>query len=117
MGRTIVLRRRRYVTLVASAPRIAVLQMKLAYIRWKDAVAEEAGEAGSKNPQAQLVELQEIGFLLDENEEAVVIGMEIHHDADVRPGRWRLHIPKVSIQEMRVAELDKAFARRRKKTV
>jgi len=48
------------------------------------------------------VELQEIGFLLDENEEAVVIGMEIHHDADVRPGRWRLHIPKVSIQEMRV---------------
>ena len=98
-------------------PRIAVLEMKLAYIRWKDAVAEEAGDAGTKNPQAQLVELQEIGFLLDENEEAVVIGMEIHNDAEVRPGRWRLHIPKVSIQEMRVVELDKAFARRRKKIV
>ena len=102
---------------MAVAARIAVLEMKLAYIRWKDAVAEEAGEAGSQNPQAQLVELQEIGFLLDENEEAVVIGMEINDDAEVRPGRWRLHIPKVSIQEMRVVELERAFARRRKKTV
>ncbi|MGA2267131.1 MAG: hypothetical protein ABSH44_01555 [Bryobacteraceae bacterium] len=91
--------------------------MKLVYIRWKDAVAEEATDAGLKSPQAQLVELQEIGFLLDENEEAVEIGMEIHEDAEVRPGRWRLHIPKVSIQEMRVVELEKAFARRRKKTV
>jgi hypothetical protein len=66
--------------------------MKLAYIRWKDAVAEEAADAASKNPQARLVELQEIGFLLDENEEAVVIGMEINDDAEVRPGRWRLHM-------------------------
>jgi len=80
-------------------------------------VAEEAADAASKNPQARLVELQEIGFLLDENEEAVVIGMEINEDSEVRPGRWRLHIPKVSIQEMRVVELDKAFTRRRKKTV
>jgi len=91
--------------------------MKVAYIRWKDAVAEEAAGADAKAPQARLVELEEIGFLLDENEEAVVIGMEYHQDAEVRPGRWRLHIPKVSIQEIRVAELDKAFARRRKKTV
>ena len=102
--------------MVAAARPIAVLEMKVAYIRWKDAVAEEAGDAGTKNPQAQLVELQEIGFLLDENEEAVVIGMEIHNDAQIRPGRWRLHIPKVSIQEMRVVELDKAFTRRRKKS-
>jgi uncharacterized protein YijF (DUF1287 family) len=43
--------------------------------------------------------------------------MEIHNDSEVRPGRWRLHIPKVSIQEMRVVELDKAFARKRKKMV
>jgi len=91
--------------------------MKLAYIRWKDAVAEEAGGADSENPQARLVELQEVGFLLDENEEAVVIGMELHEDAEIKPGRWRLHIPKVSIQEMRVVELDRAFTRRRKKTV
>ena len=118
IGGMIVLHWRGYVTLVAVAPpRLVVLQMKLAYIRWKDAVAEEAADAASKNPQARLVELQEIGFLLDENEEAVVIGMEIHNDSEVRPGRWRLHIPKVSIQEMRVVDLDKAFTRRRKKTV
>jgi hypothetical protein len=80
-------------------------------------VAEEATAAGSNPPQARLVELQEIGFLLDENEEAVVIGMEFHEDADVRPGRWRLHIPKVSIQDMRVVELEKAFSRRRKKAL
>jgi hypothetical protein len=114
---TIVLHRRGYVNLVSAARRMAVLEMKLAYIRWKDAVAEEAGETASNSPEAKLVELQEIGFLLDENEEAVVIGMEIHDDAEVRPGRWRLHIPKVSIQEMRVVELEKAFARRRKKAV
>ena len=102
---------------MVAALTIAVFEMKLAYIRWKDAVAEEATNSDPKNPQARLVELQEIGFLLDENEEAVVIGMEFHEDADVRPGRWRLHIPRVSIQEMRVVELDKAFARRRRKTV
>jgi len=113
----IVLHRRSYVTLVAVARRIAVLHMKLAYIRWKDAVAEEAADAASETPEARLVELQEIGFLLDENDEAVVIGMEISEDPGVRPGRWRLHIPKVSIQEMRAVELEKAFSRRRKKTV
>jgi hypothetical protein len=90
--------------------------MKLAYIRWKDAVTEEASSAAPHPTQARLVELQEVGFLLDENDEAVVIGMELNDDVDVSPGRWRLHIPRVSIQEMRVAELDKAFAGRRKKT-
>jgi len=88
--------------------------VKLAYIRWKDAVAEEASAAVSPAAQAKLVDLQEVGFLLDENEEAVVIGMELSDDAEVAPGRWRLHIPRVSIQEMRVVELEKAFSRRRK---
>jgi hypothetical protein len=92
------------------------LQMKLAYVRWKDAVTEEASDGAPHSTQARLVELQEIGFLLDENEEAVEIGMEIHEDVEVQPGRWRLHIPRVSIQEMRVVELDKAFPRRRKKS-
>jgi hypothetical protein len=91
--------------------------MKLAYIRWKDAVAEEAAEAGPHPAHARLVELQEVGFLLDENDEAVVIGMELSQDLDVQPGRWRLHIPKVSIQEMRLVELDKAFSKRRKRPV
>jgi hypothetical protein len=93
------------------------LQMKLAYVRWKDAVVEEASDAVPHSTQARLVELQEVGFLLDENEEAIEIGMELHEDVEVKPGRWRLHIPRVAIQEMRVIELDKAFPKRRKKSV
>ncbi|MGD0497676.1 MAG: hypothetical protein ABSC23_04485 [Bryobacteraceae bacterium] len=89
--------------------------MKLAYIRWKDAVAEEASDDHPHPTQAKLVELQEIGFLLDENEEAVVIGMELSDDSEIRPGRWRLHIPRVSIQEMRTVELDKLLPRKRKR--
>ena len=89
--------------------------MKLAYIRWKDAVAEEASGTSNHPTMAQLVELQEIGFLLDENEEAVVIGMELTEDPEVSPGRWRLHIPRVSIQEMRVVEIDKVFPKRRRR--
>ena len=91
--------------------------MRLAFIRWKDAVAEEASGAGNVPTQAQLVELQEIGFLLDENEEAVVIGMELTEDPAVSPGRWRLHIPRVSIQEMRTVELEKVFPKRRRRAV
>lgn len=89
--------------------------MNLAYVRWKDAVAEEAGESPAHPTQAKLVELHEVGFLLDENEEAVVIGMELHDDPAIRPGRWRLHIPRVSIQEMRVVELEKAFPNKKRK--
>jgi hypothetical protein len=62
-----------------------------------------------------LVELQEIGFLLDENDEAVEIGMELTEDPEVRPGRWRLHIPRVSIQEMRIIDLDRLLPKRRRK--
>jgi len=89
--------------------------MKVAYIRWKDAVSEEASGPGPAVAQARLVELQEVGFLLDETEEAVVIGMELSTDNEVQPGRWRLHIPRVSIQEMRVIDLDK-FPKHRRKT-
>ena len=89
--------------------------MKLAYIRWKDAVSEEASDAANHPPHATLVELHEVGFLLGENDEAVVIGMEFNQDREVQPGRWRLHIPRVSIQEMRVVELDKAFPVKRRK--
>jgi len=89
--------------------------MKVAYIRWKDAVAEEAADDGAHPTEAQLVELQEIGFLLDENDEAVEIGMEWNEDATVRPGRWRLHIPRVSIQEIRIVDLDKLLPKRRRK--
>ena len=90
--------------------------MKLAYIRWKDAVSEEASDDLNHPTGAKLVELQEVGFLLDENDEAVEIGMELSESADVRPGRWRLHIPRVSIQEMRVFELDKLLPKKRRRS-
>ena len=89
--------------------------MKLAYIRWKDAVSEEAGDYHNQPALPQLVELHEVGFLLDENDEAVVIGMEYSSDQEVRPGRWRLHIPRVSIQEMRVWEMDKLPAQKKRR--
>lgn len=89
--------------------------MKIAYIRWKDAVAEEASDAASRPVEARLVELQEIGFLLDENDEAVEIGMEATDNPGYIPGRWRLHIPRVSIQEMRVVDLDKLLPKRKRK--
>jgi hypothetical protein len=89
--------------------------MKVAYIRWKDAVAEEAADSLPRPSEAKLAELQEIGFLLDENDEAVEIGMELTEDAEVRPGRWRLHIPRVSIQEMRILDLDRLLPKRRRK--
>jgi hypothetical protein len=81
---------------------------KVAFVRWKDAVADEATEpltlAG-----AELVELEEVGFLLDENDDAIQIGMETHYDEGVMPGRWRLTIPKTSIIELRVREFKKCF--------
>jgi hypothetical protein len=91
--------------------------MKIAYIRWKDAVSEEASDSGSHPAEAKLVELEEIGFLLDENEEAVEIGMELSGDASVKPGRWRLHIPRVSIVEMHVIELNRLLPKRRRKAI
>lgn len=84
---------------------------KLAYIRWKDAQSEEASEPLTE-ARAHLVELEEVGFLLDENEEAVLIGQEIQDDAKVQAGRFRLHIPRSQIVEMRVVDVKKAFPKR-----
>lgn len=89
--------------------------MTLCYVKWKDAVSEEADHSGSP-AVARLAELEEVGFLLDENEEALLIGMENDEQGIVRPGRWRLHIPKAMIVERREVELEKAFIKRRRKT-
>lgn len=87
--------------------------MKVAYIRWKDAVQEQAADGKTRPVAPALAELHEVGFLLGENEEAVTIGMEQDSEDGFEPGRWRLHIPRVCIQEMRVVELGKAFPVRR----
>jgi hypothetical protein len=88
--------------------------MTLTYIRWKDACSVDATDAAPRPPVPELSELCEIGFLLAEDDHAVLIGME-HQADDTSPGRWRLNIPKVSILERRDASLDKAFPMRKKK--
>ena len=85
--------------------------MLVALVKWQDAVADEA-----ENPTpcgAQLVEPQEVGFLLDENEEAIQLGMEWHEVEDVQHGRWRLTIPKAAIKSLRIVDVERAFPRRK----
>ena len=90
--------------------------MIITYIRWRDACSQEASDPETK-AQASLVGLQEVGFLLHETDEAVMIGMELDDDGgDEMAGRWRLSIPKVNIQERRDMELSKGFPVRRKRT-
>ena len=88
--------------------------MKVILVRWKDACAVEASDLTSRPAVAELAELCEVGFLLHENDEALLIGME-HHADDTHPGRWRLNIPKALIVERRDMELDKAFPMKRKR--
>ena len=87
------------------------IQMKLCYLRWNDALAVE-GDTGP--PRAELATLEEVGFLLDETPEAVLIGMETHGPT---PGRWRLSVPRGQILEMRVRGLLQAFPPPRKPKV
>lgn len=79
--------------------------MKIAYVSWLDATTEEANHTPSDPVKPSLCLLHEVGFLLAETEDVVVLGMELAEDKDVKPSRWRLHIPKVCIQEMKVVEL------------
>ncbi len=89
--------------------------MIVTYLRWRDAMSEEAAEPATKT-RACLVELQEIGFLLHETDEAVCIGMELDGDGgDCMAGRWRLHVPKVNIIARRDMSLEKAFPVGRKR--
>lgn len=80
--------------------------MRLALVTWVDAVTDttDGGEL-----KAKPCLLQEVGFLVDENEDAVMIAMENHETKDVAPGRFKLHIPRRNIRELRVVDLAKAF--------
>ena len=84
--------------------------MRVCYVVWQDATVDEAIEGGAAG--ANLAELHEVGFLLDENEEAIQLGMELETHIG-GAGRWRLSIPKGSIKILRVVELEKAFPKRR----
>lgn len=88
--------------------------MKITYIRWRDACSVEAADATPRPAVPELSELIEVGILLAENDDAVLIGMESQAD-DTRPGRWRLNIPKASIIERRDVDMDKAFPVRKRR--
>jgi hypothetical protein len=78
--------------------------MKIVYVRWRDARSEEAVEPHS-DVVPTLCTLNEVGFFLGETDEALTIGMELEGDGETAPGRWRLHIPKVLIQEIRTVDV------------
>jgi hypothetical protein len=80
--------------------------MKIAYIRWKDAMSVEGDSSPAK---AVLSTLEEVGWVLDETDEVILIGMELDDPKECIPGRWRLNIPKGQIEEMRVLEWNKAL--------
>lgn len=88
--------------------------MTLTWIKWWDAVSEEASEPAT-TAKAGLVQLEEVGFLLNETDEAVLIGMELHSDSEITPGRWRLHIPKGAIADRRDVSIEEAFLSRRRR--
>ena len=88
--------------------------MTVTLVRWKDACSVEAADLTPRPAVPELSELSEVGFLLAENDEALLIGMESQAD-DTHPGRWRLNIPKSSIIERRDMSLEKAFPARRKR--
>lgn len=89
--------------------------MRLAYIKWRDACFDSADSGGPVHPE--LIELDELGWLVGETEEIVTIALELEPDQDgvasQRAGRTRLSIPKVNIVEMRVVDsLIKAFPKK-----
>lgn len=87
--------------------------MKLCYIKWRDAVAEEANSP-LNTINDRLATLEEVGFYAGETEDTVSIVMEKETvNGSICPGRWRLHVPKSGIVEMKVVEFDKAFAKPR----
>lgn len=84
----------------------------IAYVRWRDA-SHGMGEIALE--EMGLSELEEVGFLVKEDEESITLAMEPPGDSDST--RLWLTIPKVGIVEMKMADLDWAFRPRRKKKV
>ncbi len=75
------------------------METKIVYVHWRDAMSDEASEPDYP-AEAELIDLEEVGFLLDETDEAIQIGMEREVEGGF-PSRWRLNIPKVNIVEIR----------------
>lgn len=82
--------------------------MKLAYVKWKDAVYSDSDGASH---QASTVELEEVGWLLDENKDAILLGLELQPEGYTK-GRGRISVPRPGIVELRVVEFKTAFPKR-----
>ena len=89
--------------------------MIVTYIRWMDACSEEATDPNTPISDSPLVELREVGWLINESDDAVSVGLEI--ESDDAPSRFRIHIPKCNIVERRDMEVDKAFPVRKRRKI
>lgn len=87
--------------------------MTLTYIKWRDASSQDT--ASNEPPKPELVDLEEIGFLLAENDEAIQIAME-HCPAGTHGSRYRLNIPKINILERLDLDFNKVLGRKVPKT-
>jgi hypothetical protein len=94
----------------------------ITYIHWRDACIEEAADPDTPISPDPLVDLYEVGYLIAETEDAVSIAMEwvpIQEnnlaEPGGKPGRFRLHIPKVNIVERRDFDAEK-LAKQRPRT-
>lgn len=85
--------------------------MRVVYIRWHDACystdESNIAELGG------LADLHEIGFLLQETDKAVVLGLE--HQEGATTARLTLTIPKCNIVERRDVQFSRLFTKPRKK--
>jgi len=86
--------------------------MKLAWVSWRDA---SHGLNEWDKERMTLSSLEEIGFILKEDEDSITLGMEHNvSEPDAKDARLWLTIPRSGIIEMRTRELDQAFPARRR---
>jgi hypothetical protein len=84
--------------------------MTLTYIRWRDA-SHGIGEFAPSD--MGLCELEEVGWLVQEDDESVTLSMEYQAESETR--RLWLTIPKGNIVERRDADFERAFPVRKRR--
>ena len=84
--------------------------MTVTYLKWRDA-SHGIGECYPGD--MGLVELEEVGWLVQEDDDSVTLAMEHQTGAETR--RLWLSVPKVNIVDRRDAELDRAFPARKRR--
>jgi len=84
--------------------------MTVTYIKWRDATH---GIAEAAPADMGLAELEEIGWLVREDDESVSISMEYQVEANTT--RLWLTVPKANILERKDRDLDKVFPRRKRR--